>query len=174
MRLYLALILTLGTFALKAQKVGYVDSEYILKNVPEYKDAQKQLDNISGEWQQQIDKKYQEIDRLKQEYKVEEILLTSEMKEKRLSTIRLKEKEVREFQKKKFGIDGELFTQRQKLIQPIQEKIYKAMKDVARSSGYIILFDKAGSTTLIYTNPKYNKSDAVLKKLGYEPGKEKD
>ena len=98
----------------------------------------------------------------------EEILLTDDMKKKRLVEISEKEAEALEFQKKKFGVDGELFRERQRLIKPIQEKVYKAIKDVARSNGYAIMMDKAGSTTLIYTNPKYNKSDAVLKELGFD------
>ena len=151
-----------------AQKVGYVDSDYILQNIPEYAEAQRQLDAISAEWQAQIEKKYQVINQMYKDLEAEEILLTEEMKRKRMEEIREKEAEALEFQKQKFGVDGDLFRERQRLIKPIQEKVYKAIKDVARSSGYAIMMDKAGTTTLIYTNPKYNKSDAVLKELGYD------
>ena len=168
--LYMFLMFQL-TF-LFGQKVGYVDTDYILEKLPEYKEAQNQLDAISGEWQAQIEKKYQIIDGMYMDFQAEEILLTSDMKKKRIEEIEEKKAEVLEFQKEKFGVDGDLYHERQKLIQPIQEKVYKAIKQVARASGYAIMMDKAGTTTLIYTNPKYNKSDAVLKKLGYEPKNE--
>ena len=153
---------------LSAQKVGYVDSQYILDQMPEYQEAKKQLDAISAEWQAQIEKKYQLIQQMYLDYQAEEILLTDDMKKKRKEEIKEKEQEALEFQREKFGVDGDLFKERQRLIKPIQEKVYKAIKDVARASGYAIMLDKAGSTTLIYTNPKYNKSDVVLKKLGYD------
>lgn len=168
---FLSIVFLLLTTTVFGQKVGYVDSDYILEKVPEYAEAQKQLDAISAEWQAQIEKKYQLIDQMYKDLQAEEILLTNDMKKKRMEEIQEKEAEALEFQKQKFGVDGDLFRERQKLIKPIQEKVYKAIKDVARSSGYAIMMDKAGSTTLIYTNPKYNKSDAVLKELGYDPEK---
>lgn len=173
-RTFLSIILMLFVTTAIGQKVGYVDSDYILEKIPEYAEAQKQLDAISSEWQSQIEKRYQLIDQMYKDLEAEEILLTEEMKRKRLIEIGEKQDEALEFQKKKFGIEGELFRERQKLIKPIQEKVYKAIKDVARSSGYAIMMDKAGTTTLIYTNPKYNKSDAVLKELGYDPAKQED
>ena len=166
-RIVFILFLTLHVSMSFGQKVGYVDTDYILEKLPEYKEAQKQLDAISAEWQAQIEKKYQIIDQMYKDYQVEEILLTDDMKKKRLDEIEEKKGEALEFQKAKFGIDGDLFNERKKLVQPVQEKVYKAIKQVARASGYAIMMDKAGTTTLIYTNPKYNKSDAVLKKLGY-------
>ncbi len=173
-RTFLSMILILLATAVVGQKVGYVDTDYILDKIPEYNEAQKQLDAISAEWQAQIEKRYQIIDQMYKDLQAEEILLTEEMKRKRMIEIREKEEEALEFQKQKFGIEGDLFRERQKLVKPIQEKVYKAIKDVARSSGYAIMMDKAGSTTLIYTNPKYNKSDAVLKELGYDPEKQED
>ena len=167
-RYFLSIILAVTFTAIQAQKVGYVDTDYILTKLPEYKDAQSQLDAISAEWQSQIEKKYQLIDQMHKDLQAEEILLTDDMKKKRIADIKDKEKEALEFQRKKFGIDGELFVERQKLVKPIQEKVYKAIKEVARASGYAIMMDKAGATTLIYTNPKYNKSKAVLKKLGFD------
>ena len=166
------LFLTLQLSLSFGQKVGYVDTDYILNKLPEYKEAQNQLDAISGEWQAQIETKYQLIDQMYKDFQVEEILLTDDMKNKRLAEIEEKKVEALEFQKSKFGIEGDLFNERKKLIQPIQEKVYKAIKQVARASGYAIMMDRAGTTTLIYTNPKYNKSDAVLKKLGYQPEEE--
>ena len=167
-RTFLSIILVLILTSLQAQKVGYVDTDYILSKLPEYSDAQSQLDAISAEWQAQMEKKYQLIDQMYMDLQAEEILLTDDMKKKRMDEIKTKESEALEYQRKKFGLEGELFAERQKLIKPIQEKVYKAIKEVARASGYAIMMDKAGTTTLIYTNPKYNKSDAVLKKLGFD------
>jgi len=168
-RYILSIILALTFTAIQAQKVGYVDTDYILSKLPEYADAQSQLDAISAEWQSQMEKRYQLIDLMYKDLQAEEILLTDDMKKKRMEAIKSKEKEALEYQRKKFGIEGELYVERQKLVKPIQEKVYKAIKEVSRASGYAIMMDKAGATTLIYTNPKYNKSDAVLKKLGFDP-----
>ena len=159
------------SFYASAQKIGYVDTEYILENIPEYKEAQGELDKLSIEWQKQLERRYAEIDKLYKDYQAEQILLTDEMKTKREDDIIKKEKEAKEYQKQKFGVDGELFKKRQELVKPIQDKIYNAINDVASMSGYDVIFDKSSGLTMLYTNPKLNKSDAVLKKLGYDPGK---
>ena len=171
---YLLLLLAFASVIpiAQSQRIGYVDTDYILEQIPEYQEAQRQLDEMSSEWQRQIDRKYQEIEKMYRDLEAEEILLTEAMKNKRKEEIIKKEREAREYQRKKFGVDGDLFKERQKLIKPIQDKVYDAVKEVAKSGGYVIMMDKAGSTTLIYTNTKYNKSDAVLKKLGYDPQEE--
>jgi outer membrane protein len=168
--LVVALFLSTSFYA-SAQKIGYVDSEYVLQNIPEYKEAQEELDKLSIEWQKQLERRYAEIDKLYKNYQAEQILLTDEMKTKREEEIIKKEKEAKEYQKQKFGVDGELFKKRQELVKPIQDKIYNAINDVASMGGYDIIFDKSSGLTMLYTNPKLNKSDAVLKKLGYDPGK---
>lgn len=168
----LAIVLLMSsTFSLSAQKIGYVDTEYILENIPEYKEAQAELDKLSIEWQKQLERRYAEIDKLYKNYQAEQILLTDEMKTKREDEIIKKEKEAKEYQKQKFGVDGELFKKRQELVKPIQDKIYNAINEVASISGYDVIFDKSSGLTMLYANPKLNKSDAVLKKLGYDPGK---
>lgn len=163
-------VFTLSTYA---QKFGYVDTEYILSNIPEYKEAQDELDKLSVEWQKQLERKYSEIDKMYKNYQAEQILLTEEMKLKREDEIIKLEKSAKEFQKQKFGVNGELFKKRQELVKPIQDKVYKAIKDIATVSSYAVIFDKSGSLTMLYSNPKYNKSDDVLKKLGYKPGETK-
>ncbi len=157
-----------------AQKFAYVDTDYILKQIPDYKEAQEQLDKLSIEWQKQIEKKYAEIDKLYKDYQAEQILLTDEMKRKREDDIMKKEREAKELQKQKFGVDGELFQKRQELVKPIQDKVYKAVKDIATVGQYAIIFDKSSGLTMLYTNAKYDKSDDVLKKLGYSPGQNRD
>lgn len=155
-----------------AQRFAYIDSEYILNNIPEYQEAQKELDAQSAVWQQQIEAKYAEIDRLYKAYQAEQILLTEEQRRKREQEIIQKEKEAKEFQKSKFGVDGELFKKRQELVKPIQDKIYTALDQIATASSLAIIFDKSTQSNMIYTNPKYDKSDEVLKKLGYKGGTE--
>ncbi len=149
-----------------AQKIGYVDTEYILSKIPEYKAAQTELDNISAQWQKEIEAKYTEIDKMYKAYEAEQILLTDDMKSKREKDIASKEKEVKDLQKQRFGIDGELFKKRQSLVKPIQDKVYNAVKSMADKGAYSIIFDKASDLTMLYSSPKLDKSDAVLKLLG--------
>ncbi len=150
-----------------AQKYAFIDSEYILKNVPEYQDAQNQLDELSESWQQKIEKKFAEIDELYKKYQADAVLLPADMKKKREDEIINMEKAVKQFQQEKFGQNGELFSKRQELIKPIQDKIYNALEEIAKSKNYSFIFDKASSTTIMYANPKYDISDDVLDELGY-------
>lgn len=156
-----------------AQKYAYVDTEYILANIPEYKAAQAELDRISVEWQKEIEAKYAEIDKLYKTYQAEQILLTEEMKKKREAEIITKEKDAKELQKQKFGVDGELFKKRQELAKPIQDKVYNAVKAFAEKGVYAVIFDKSSDLTMLYTNPKYDKSDDILEALGYKTAKSK-
>lgn len=150
-----------------AQKFAYVDTDYILNQIPEYKAAKSELDKISGDWQKEIEAKYAEIDKLYKAYQAEQILLTDELKKKRENEIINKEKEVKELQKQHFGVDGDLFKKRMELIKPIQDKIYNAVKTLADKSGLAIIFDKNSDMTMLYANPKYDKSDEVLAQMGY-------
>ena len=161
-------IILLTFISASAQKYAYVDSDYILSNIPEYKSAQQQIDNLSVQWQKEIEVKYSEIDKLYKAFQAEQILLTDDMKKKRETEIIAKEKEVKELQKSKFGVDGELFKKRQDLVKPIQDKVYNAIKALAEKSTYAVVFDKASGTTMLYTNPKYDKSDLILSNLGYK------
>ena len=161
------LIMSLISFG---QKFAYIDSEYILSKIPEYQEAKKQLDALSDQWQKQIEKKYEDIDKMYKNYQAEEILLTDKMKNKRREEILEKEEEAKQFKKDKFGIEWELFKKRKELVKPIQEKIYKAVQETANVGRYAIIFDKAGDATMVYTNPKYDKSDDILRRMGYRPG----
>jgi outer membrane protein len=153
-----------------AQKYAYIDSQYILDNISEYKAAMQQLDQLSIAWQKEIEAKYAVIDKLYKDYQAEQILLTEEMRRKREQEITTKEKEVKEFQKQKFGYEGELFKKKQELIKPIQDKIYNAVKKIATEQSYAVIFDKSGDLVMLYTNPKYDKSDDVLEAMGYKAG----
>ena len=159
------------SFVSIAQKIGYVDTDYILSNIPEYKAAQTEIDKISVDWQKEIEAKYAEIDKLYKIYQAESVLLTDDMKKKRENEIINKEKEVKELQKQRFGVDGELFNKRMELVKPIQDKVYNAVKQVAEKSGLAFIFDKAGQVSMLYSNSKYDKSEDVLNLLGYNKSK---
>lgn len=164
---FLALFLAI---TVQAQKFAYIDTEYIFENVPEYKEAQKQLDALSSQWQKKAEQKYQEIDKMYKDFQAEEILLTESMKNKRREEIIKKEQEARDYQKEKFGVGGELFKKRKELVKPIQEKIYKAVQETANVGKYAVIFDKASEATMVYSNPKYDKSDDILRRMGIKPG----
>ena len=164
-------IVTLMGFTVKAQKIGYVDTDMILNSIPEYKAAQTEIDKLSVDWQKEIEAKYAEIDKLYKIYQAESVLLTDDMKKKRENEIINKEKEVKELQKQRFGVDGELFNKRMELVKPIQDKIYSAVKQVAERGGLAFIFDKAGQVSLLYSNSKYDKSEDVLNFMGYNKTK---
>jgi outer membrane protein len=157
-----ALILISGTSSLSAQKYAYVDTEYILSKLEDYNSAQKQLDMISVQWQKEIEAKYEEIDKLYKAYQAEQILLTEDMRRKRENEIINKEKEAKELQKQRFGVDGDLFRKRQELVKPVQDKVYNAIQELAKKERLAVVFDKSGSLTMLYSDPKHDKSDAVL------------
>lgn len=155
-----------------AQRIAFVNTKYILEQMPEYGAAQKELDRLSKQWQDEIDERYQQIKRLRDAYNAEAILLTEEMKRSRLEEIEQREREARDLQKKRFGPNGDLFKKRQELIQPIQDRVYNAIKEVA-GTNYIAVFDIGGqSSNLLFASEKYDKSDSVLRKLGIRPNKE--
>lgn len=149
-------------------KFGYVDTDYIMSQIPEYKAAQNELDKTSANWQKEIEAKYAEVDKLYKAYQADAILLTEEMKKKRESEISAREKEAKDLQKQRFGPDGELFKKRAELVKPIQDKVYNAIKAVAEKSGLGFIMDKSGQVSLLYANSKYDKSDDVLVFLGYK------
>lgn len=151
-----------------AQKYAFVDTEYILENIPAYKAAQEQLDQLSGQYQKELESIQAELEQMYNDFRAESVLLSEEMKKKREDVIVSKEKEYRELQQKYFGRDGELFKKRQGLVKPIQDDIYNAVKELASAGNYAVIFDKSGSLTMLYTDPKYNLSDQVLEKMGFK------
>ncbi len=165
----ICIFLTINTLAF-SQKFAFVDTEYILAQVPEYKAAQTDLDKVSVQWQKEIEAKYAEIDKMYKAYQAEQILLTEDMKKKREGDIVSKEKEAKELQKIRFGVDGELFKKRQELVKPIQDKVYASVKAIADKGTYSIIFDKSSDLTMLYANSKLDKSDAVLEHMGYKVG----
>jgi outer membrane protein len=128
----------------------------------------QQLDNISLGWQKEIEDRYSIIDKLYKAYQAEQVLLTEEMKKRRQDEITSKEKDVKDLQKQRFGVDGDLFKKKQELIKPIQDKIYNAVKKLATDGSYAVIFDKSSDLIFLYSNPKYDKSDDILNALGYK------
>src|SRR5688572_18391636 len=171
----LALALTgalLLTSAVSAQRIAFVNTKYILEQMPEYATAQQELDRLSKQWQEEVDERYLQIKRMREAYNAEAILLTEEMKRSRLDEVDRREREARDLQKKRFGPGGDLFKKRQELIQPIQDRVYTAVKEVAGTS-YVAVFDIGGaSSNLLFASEKYDKSDSVLRKLGIRPDKD--
>lgn len=149
-----------------AQKTAFIDSQYILSNIPEYNDAQETLNNLSEKWQKEIAAKHEQALEMYKKFQTESVLLPADVRKSREADIKKANREVTELQKKYFGPDGELFKKRQELIGPIQEKVYNAIQTVAESQNIDFVFDKASSPTLIYGNPKYDISDAVLDEVG--------
>lgn len=162
---FLFLFLFVG-FQSVAQKFAYVDSEYILSQIPKYKSAQLQLNELSAQWQQEVEKKFLEIDNLRKAFKVEKVLLTKDMQMAREKEINTKEDEAKKFQLEKFGSEGELFRKKSELIRPIQDKLYTAINKVAKNNGLDFIFDKSGDLLMLVSNSKYDRSDEVLEELG--------
>jgi outer membrane protein len=159
------LLFTFGT-KMKAQRIAYVDINAILEQMEEYRQAQEELDRVAKEWRQDIKMKYDEIQSMYNKYQAEQVLLSDEMRKKREDEIMEAERQVRELQKDKFGPEGQLFEKRRKLVQPIQEKVYVAIEDYANSRGYDFIFDKGGNSGMIFSNPRYDKTEDLLQELG--------
>jgi len=158
-------------FASFAQKFAYVDTEYILKHLPEYKSSLNQLNLLSEQWQQQVDKNFTDIDKMYKAYQADQVLLTADMRKRRENEIIEKEKDAKDFQRRIFGPDGELFQNRSKLLSPIQDKVTKAIGEVAKAKFFDFIFDKSSEATMmIYASSNYDVSNEVITRLGYKPG----
>jgi len=151
-----------------AQKIGYVDSEYILNMHPEYKKVQEEMNAVAEEWKKQAQNLESEIKEMYHVLKAEEVLLTEEMYAERMAQIKEKEKEATAFNNRVFGVNGQLFQKQGELLQPLQSKIFDAIDKVAKRNGIAILFDKASGLSMIYTDPRHDYSDFVIEELGLE------
>ncbi|MCS7004340.1 MAG: OmpH family outer membrane protein [Cytophagales bacterium] len=156
----------LAVETLHGQRFGYIDSQAILDKMKEYQEANKEIDKAAEIWQKEIEQKKKELQALREQFLAEELLYTAEMKKAHLDSIKAKEDELRDFQNKRFGYEGMLFIKRQELIEPILEKVQKAVVKVAKKKKLDFIFDKASDLNMIYTNPVYNYTDFVLEELG--------
>jgi outer membrane protein len=168
-KLVLSIAALIGfVFMVNAQKMAFIDTEYILDNIPAYRAAQNQLDQLSTQYQKELESIHAEIEQMYRDFQAESVLLSEDMKRKREDVIITKEKDYKQLQKKYFGPNGDLFKKRQGLVKPIQDDVFNAVQDISNEGSYAIIFDKAGGTTLFFTNPKFDLSDQVLQKLGYK------
>ncbi len=149
-----------------AQKYAYINSEYILSQIPEYKEAQAELDRVAVQWQKEIEAKFSTIDSMYKRYQVEAITLPEQIKKSREEAIIAQEKAAKELQKKRFGQNGDLFKKREELVKPIQDRVINAVNDYAKERGYAFVFDTAGDLTIIYADPKWDINAQVLQKMG--------
>jgi len=163
------LFIILAFFSLievKAQKFGYIDAEYILSKMPEYKKAQEELDQVSVKFETEISQMFADVEKLKDAYKAEEVLLTDELKKEKQDTIAVREKKARNYQKRIFGYEGLIFHKKQELIKPVRDKLFEAAEKVAKAKQLQFLFDKSGELVLIYADVRHDYSDYVLEELG--------
>jgi outer membrane protein len=149
-----------------AQRYAIIDTKYILDKIPEYKDADRKLQAVAEQWQKEIDNKQAELDKMYKSFEAEQYMLSDELKKKREDELFNKEKEIRDLQKKRFGYEGDLFKERQKLVKPIQDRVYTAIQKISVSRGYDFVLDKSEGITVIFADPKIDKSEDVLKELG--------
>lgn len=148
-----------------AQRYAIIDTKYILGKLPEYKEAQKKLDDLSAQWQREIEAKQAELDQLYRNFEAEQVMLSEQLKKKREDELFNKEKDLRELQRRRFGFEGDLFKKRQELVKPIQDKVYNAVQKIATTRQYDLILDKSEGITIIFADPKLDKSEEVLKEL---------
>jgi len=163
MAMVVVLLISATTFA---QKFAYVDMEFILGKLPQYAEAQKQLDKVADSWQKDVEARMKTVDDMYKQFQAEQVLMTDPMKQQKIKEIEGKEKEVKEFQKSKFGPNGELFKKRQELIKPIQDKIYDEIQKYAVAKGYDFILDRSSGPTMLYASDRLNKSEDILSALG--------
>jgi outer membrane protein len=165
-KLFLLTLLAGITVTGFSQKYAIIDTRYILDKMPEYKQAQQQLDGIAADWQKEIDRNQMQLDKMYKDYDAEQVMLSDDLKKKREDQLFNKEKELRDLQRKRFGYEGDLFKKRQELVKPIQDKVYNAVQKIAVLRGYDFVLDKSEGITIIFADPKLDKSEDVLKELG--------
>jgi outer membrane protein len=168
MRIYLITIffLIFGLNFVNAQRFGYIDTDFILNKMPDYKKAQDEINLLSEAWEKEVQDMAKNIDGMYSALQAEQVLLTDDMKKERTAAIQKKEAEMKEYQKKVFGFGGLFFLKKQELIKPIQDKVADAVDKVAKQNNLAIMFDKAGELVMIYTDPRYDYTDFVLDELG--------
>ena len=165
-KLFFAAVLVLFASAMQAQKYAIIDTRYILDKMDEYATAQKQLDDIAADWQKEIDQKQAALDRMYKDYEAEQVMLSEDLRKKREDQLFVKEKELRDLQRQRFGFEGDLFKKRQELIKPIQDKVFNAVQKLSVQRGYDFVLDKSEGITIIFAHPKLDKSEDVLRELG--------
>jgi outer membrane protein len=150
----------------QAQRYAIIDTRYILDKLPDYRSAQKNLDDIASGWQKEIDKQEADLNKMYVDFESEKVMLSEDLRKKREDQLFVKEKTLRDLQRQRFGFEGDLFKKRQELIKPIQDKVYNAVQKLAVQRGYDFILDKSEGITVIFADPKLEKSEDVLRELG--------
>ena len=166
--LFLMVMIGLSSLVANAQRgvrIGYIDTEYILQNVPEYQEATAQLDKKVQEWKSEIDQRLTVIDTKKKQLNSERVLLTKELYEERLEDITFEEAEILDYQQKRFGPNGDLMIQKKQLIQPIQDQIFAAVQEIAGNKQYDFIFDKSADVVMLYSAERFDISELVLRSI---------
>ena len=171
---FIILLVFLSTSFVHAQKYGFINSEYILTKMPEYKEAKDRLDKMADRWTKEVEERNKVFSQKKDLFNKEEVLLPSEEKEKRQEELLKLENEIIELQQARFGVSGEYFQKRQELVKPIQDKVFDAVQKVAKAGTLDFILNKGGDLITLYSNSKYDKSDEVLTELGVAVTKNKD
>jgi len=159
------LILSFSSFAQKTQRIGYIDMEYILENIPEYKEAQAKINAKAIVWQSNIEEQQKEIESLKAALNNEKALLTKELIEEKEEDIQIKELEVKKLQVAYFGTNGDLYLLRQQLVKPVQDLVYNAIQDIATKRKYDFVLDNSSDLILLFTNNQYDISELVISSI---------
>lgn len=149
-----------------SQKYAFIDTRYIYEKMPEYKVVQKNIDATAAGWQKEIDLKQATLDKLYEDYDAQTSMMSEDMKRKKEDELYKKEKELRDLHQKRFGFEGELFKKRVELMQPLQTKVNNAVKKLVSYYGYDLILDKSEGKTIIFADPKLDKSDEILKEMG--------
>jgi len=163
--LSLAVLFFIGTATISAQRIAVVDINQVLESLPEYNQAQKDLDKQAATWRQEIAQEYDVIKGMYNKYQAEQVLLSDEVRKQREDEIVNKEKSVREMQKQRFGPEGALFKRRQALVQPIQDKVYSTIEDYAKSREFDFILDKGSSAGLLFVNSSYDKTEDIIDRV---------
>lgn len=164
------LLLALSPLGGMAQKYACVNTDYVLKSIPDYANAQKRLDKYVADWQSELQEVANELNELRSDFEQDSYLLPDNLKKRRQEEIREKEAELRQLQQQRFGAGGDLDKKRAELMKPVQDRVYNAIERLAREKNYAFVFDKAGNSTVLFAAKKYDISDDVLELLGYKPG----
>ena len=166
--LFVVTVFAALSISAQQQRFAFVDSEYILNNIPAYRSAQQQIDRLSADWQREIEAQYAEVERLYKNYQAERVMLSEDMRKRREDEIVNKEQAVKDLQRRYYGPEGELSKRQQELIKPVQDEVFRAIRGMAVEGGFAAVFDSAADASVLYANPRQDRSDEVLERLGYK------
>ena len=160
-------VLAVASLSAQTQRFAFVDTEYILNNIPEYRSAQAQIERMSAEWQKEIEAMFADVERMYRNYQAERVMLSEDMRKRREDEIIAKEQEVQALQRRYYGPEGELFRVQQELMKPIKDNVTRAIREMAIEGRFDAVFDTSADATILYANPRQDRSDEVLERLGY-------